>query len=132
MDTATLNNKVYAFAGTTDEVTSCGCCGRTDLKRTIVLRPTDGGDYVFFGSACGARALGWTVKEFTAAAKRADTAAKQARLAAQREEQARRQDILTEALKRAKVAHGELLHIPFKERMQIVRTFTAQVEAELA
>ena len=62
----------YTFIGTTDEVTTCGCCGRSDLKGTIVLQAVDGGEFVFFGSTCGAKAQGWTVKDFNAAAKKAD------------------------------------------------------------
>jgi hypothetical protein len=62
----------YTFIGTTDEVTTCGCCGRSDLKGTIVLQAVDGGEFVFFGSTCGEKAQGWTVKDFNAAAKQAD------------------------------------------------------------
>ena len=72
MTTATINNLVYRFIGTTDEVTGCDCCGRQGLKMTIVLQPTEGGDMVFFGSQCGARALGWAVKDVTTTAKNAD------------------------------------------------------------
>lgn len=68
----------YTFVGTTDEVTTCGCCGRSDLKGTVVLRPADGGDFVFFGSVCGAKAQGWTVKDFNTAAKNADKQRRQA------------------------------------------------------
>ena len=66
MATAT---KTFKMIGITDEVTSCDCCGRTDLKRTVVLERTDDGVIVYFGTSCGARAIGWTTKEFTAAAK---------------------------------------------------------------
>lgn len=69
MTTATINNKAYEFVGTTDEVTTCGCCGRDNLKMTIVLRPFDGGDFVHFGSQCGAKALSWSVKEVNTTAK---------------------------------------------------------------
>jgi hypothetical protein len=68
----------YTFVGTTDDVTTCDCCGRSDLKGTVVLRPADGGDEVFFGSVCGARAQGWTVKEFNSAAKTAQKARERA------------------------------------------------------
>jgi hypothetical protein len=68
----------YRFIGTTDEVTACDCCGRQGLKMTIVLAPVDGGDYVFFGNACGAKAQGWGVKDFNAAAKSADIERKNA------------------------------------------------------
>ena len=75
----------YTFIGTTDEVTTCGCCGRSDLKGTIVLQAADGGDFVFFGSVCGARAQGWTVKDFNKAAKTAEQARKHAALMQQYE-----------------------------------------------
>ena len=61
--------KAYKMIGITDEVTSCDCCGRTDLKRTIVLERQEDGVIVYFGSQCGARATGWATKEFTKAAK---------------------------------------------------------------
>jgi len=63
-------SNAYTFIGTTDEVTQCGCCGRDNLKGTVVLKTSDG-DFVFFGSTCGAKALGWTVKDFNAAANNA-------------------------------------------------------------
>lgn len=75
----TINNKVYSFVGSTDTVTTCGCCGRADLKRTIVLQENESREFVYYGSTCGARALGWEVKQFNAAAKRADVAARNAR-----------------------------------------------------
>ena len=66
----------YTFIGTTDTVTVCDCCGRANLKGTVVLQADD--DFVHFGSTCGARALGMTVKEFDGGAKSADKAAKAA------------------------------------------------------
>jgi predicted metal-binding protein len=76
-----MAQKQYTFIGTTDEINQCGCCGRTDLKGTKVLKDNESGEFVFFGSVCGARALGWTVKEFDKAAKNAE----QARIKARRE-----------------------------------------------
>jgi hypothetical protein len=67
----------YTFIGTTDEVTTCGCCGRSDLKGTVVLKDADS-NFVFFGSVCGAKAQGWTVKDFNTAAKTAQKAREQA------------------------------------------------------
>jgi hypothetical protein len=75
---AIYNGKAYTFIGTTDERTTCDCCGRTNLKYTIVLNDNIDDQFVFFGSQCGARALGWTVKDFNNAAKSADKAAKKA------------------------------------------------------
>lgn len=47
--------------GVTDEVCTCDCCGRTDLKRTIVLDLGEG-NIVHFGSLCAARSMGRTGK----------------------------------------------------------------------
>lgn len=51
----------YAIHGTTDEVTICACCGKKNLRNTVVLEVVDGdnaGDVLHFGSHCAARALG--------------------------------------------------------------------------
>ncbi|MFI5296645.1 MAG: hypothetical protein ACHREM_00990 [Polyangiales bacterium] len=61
------------FLGTTDDVTTCECCGRVDLKSTVGLS-IDGGDPVYYGVTCAARALSCTaryVRSSTAAADRA-------------------------------------------------------------
>ena len=46
------------FLGITDEVTTCGCCGRANLKRTIALSLDGDSEAVYFGSNCAERALG--------------------------------------------------------------------------
>ena len=51
----------YAIHGTTDEVTVCACCGKKNLRNTVILEVVDGdnaGDVLHFGSHCAARALG--------------------------------------------------------------------------
>lgn len=58
-----IKNRLYTLAGITDERTDCDCCGRSNLKRTMVLKPTDGGDFVFFGTGCGSKALTWAESE---------------------------------------------------------------------
>lgn len=45
--------------GCNDEVTACECCGRTGLKRTVILQ-TAAGDVVRYGVDCAARAAGKT------------------------------------------------------------------------
>jgi predicted nucleic acid-binding Zn ribbon protein len=54
--------KAYRIKGTTDECTTCEKCGRSDLKKTIVLAILDADgneeDYTYYGSDCAARALG--------------------------------------------------------------------------
>lgn len=41
----------------TDEVTTCDCCGRADLKRTVLMR-LDCGGLVNYGTTCAARNSG--------------------------------------------------------------------------
>ena len=51
----------YAIHGTTDEITVCACCGKKNLRNTVVLEFIDGvsaGELLHFGSHCAARALG--------------------------------------------------------------------------
>ncbi len=44
------------FIGITDSVSTCDCCGRTNLKRTVALVKEDGSE-VFYGTTCAAVAL---------------------------------------------------------------------------
>lgn len=85
--------KVYRVKGTTDEVTECELCGRQELKGTVVLAVLDADgneeDVVYFGASCGAKAAGWTTKVVRDAAKAADKAAHEARLARMQEESRR-------------------------------------------
>ncbi len=41
--------------GTTDERDTCDCCGKTDLKRVVVLLDDDN-EFVFFGTTCADKA----------------------------------------------------------------------------
>jgi hypothetical protein len=56
--------------GITDEKTECECCGRTDLKRTVVVG-TGEGDVRYLGTECASKVLGWDAtrvnREFTSA-----------------------------------------------------------------
>lgn len=58
--TATATN--YRYIGITDETTTCECCGKANLRSTVVLSllDTDGNheETAFYGSTCAARALG--------------------------------------------------------------------------
>jgi hypothetical protein len=44
--------------GITDEITSCDCCGRTNLKCTVVIED-DLGNLLHFGRTCASMAMGW-------------------------------------------------------------------------
>lgn len=81
----------FAIKGTTGDITTCECCGRDDLKRTVILAPLDAdgnanGDVTHYGSECAARAMGRRGEgaKVRSAAKKADE------LAAQLERNARR------------------------------------------
>jgi hypothetical protein len=82
-----MKNTTTRFLGTTDDVTTCDCCGKTGLKSTVALS-IDGGDAVYFGVTCAARAIGSTVKVVRAETKTADDAREAAEKQA-REEQFR-------------------------------------------
>jgi hypothetical protein len=41
----------------TDEVDTCECCGRTDLKATVAMKLDDGG-ILYYGRTCAARNSG--------------------------------------------------------------------------
>lgn len=43
------------FLGITDEITGCDCCGKTNLKRTVVLDID--GEVVHYGCDCASKAL---------------------------------------------------------------------------
>jgi len=68
----TQNTKTVVFLGTTSDVETCDCCGRTNLKKTIALMVND--FPVYYGSECAARALGMTAGKVTREVKKADSA----------------------------------------------------------
>lgn len=70
MDT-TKTTRTVIWLGTTDEVTTCDCCGKKDLKGTVALSINDS-DPVYFGCTCAARALGRTTKEVKTESRKAD------------------------------------------------------------
>jgi heterodisulfide reductase subunit A-like polyferredoxin len=82
MTTTATARKVFKVLGTTDEITECEHCGRTELKGTIRLGELDEDGNVegitYFGAVCGARAAGWTTKEIRKSAAAADRAAAEA------------------------------------------------------
>lgn len=62
------------FLGTTDDVTTCDCCGRRGLKSTVVLNFSFKGSdaVVYYGIDCAARALGRSAKEIRKGTRAAD------------------------------------------------------------
>ena len=80
------------YLGTTDEVTTCDHCGRSDLKNTVALQIGEDADPVYYGVTCAAHALKTTVKDVRSASKRADDA----KAAAVQAERYRQQKIETD------------------------------------
>lgn len=74
----------YEYLGTTDEVTTCDCCGKTNLKNTVAIRDLDEGEVLYFGVTCAARALKVQVADVKKGAADADRQ--------RREEEFRRRD----------------------------------------
>lgn len=72
------------FLGTSDEVSTCDCCGKTGLKSTVALS-IDDADQVYFGVVCAARALKMPAKDVRANTRTADDAKHAARMAADME-----------------------------------------------
>lgn len=70
------------FLGTSDEVSTCDCCGRQGLKSTVALLLAGSDEPVYYGATCAAHALRRTVKEIRSSAKAADRAAWAIRAAA--------------------------------------------------
>jgi hypothetical protein len=60
------------YLGTSDDVTTCDCCGRANLKSTVAIQRED--EVVYFGVTCAARALKTDAKTVRAGAKSADQA----------------------------------------------------------
>ncbi len=46
----------YTFIGTTDDQTTCDLCGKSNLKRTVVLKSSEG-DIVHYGVDCAAKTM---------------------------------------------------------------------------
>lgn len=63
----------YTIKGITDEVDTCECCGRKDLKRAVAL-VDERGEVVFMGVVCAAAALNLPADEVRTGAKNAQLA----------------------------------------------------------
>lgn len=67
----------FKVMGTTGDVTSCDCCHRRGLRKTVVLQPVDAdgmadGEVTYYGTGCAAKALGWSSYAVRRAARNAD------------------------------------------------------------
>ena len=49
--------KTVKILGINDDVTTCECCGRAGLKKTVVLELGDCGSQVHYGTQCAAKTL---------------------------------------------------------------------------
>ena len=67
--------------GTDDSVTSCDCCGKSNLKFTVISE-MDNGDIAHYGQVCARRNTGKSQRDITTEIK----AHKEAKIAAAREE----------------------------------------------
>jgi len=59
----TIMATIFRVRGWTEDVTSCQCCGREDLKGTVVLEHVETGEIFYYGCVCAGRALGWSAAE---------------------------------------------------------------------
>lgn len=71
-NTETVKNKIIAF---TDEVCSCDCCGKTDLKGTYVIENVVTGVTRFYGSVCAFKVFNLTAQELKSGVKEAEKVA---------------------------------------------------------
>jgi hypothetical protein len=53
----------YRILGSTNDVTTCECCGRDNLKKTVALDDYEG-NVTYYGETCAAKAMGMKVTEF--------------------------------------------------------------------
>jgi hypothetical protein len=53
----------FKILGVDDSITSCDCCGKSNLKKTVALDAE--GEIVYYGVNCAARALGFTDKTYS-------------------------------------------------------------------
>ncbi|NBW19777.1 MAG: hypothetical protein EBR82_68570 [Caulobacteraceae bacterium] len=69
-----MNKTIIRCLGTDDSVNACDCCGRSDLKATVAFE-VEGGEVLYFGVVCAARATARNAAEIRRMAKLADDAA---------------------------------------------------------
>lgn len=64
-----MRNKVLGY---TEEITTCACCGRADLKGTYVIENAETGAIGHYGSVCAFKAFNLTVGKLKASVKLAE------------------------------------------------------------
>jgi hypothetical protein len=110
MSTDTQTDR-WAARGFTDDVTQCERCGKPELKGTVrmVIVDADGGegDDTFMGVTCAARMTGRKASEIRTEARAADTARREAEMAAFRDHNNRLCALRDEWL----TAHGHNLRV---------------------
>ena len=90
----------FTIEGITDERDTCDCCGKSGLKRTVALADADdGGEVVFFGTTCAARAMKIPAADVRKGARAAQRAKDKAAQMARVNEQAREWGIWSAWLK---------------------------------
>lgn len=62
----------YTYIAISESNTECELCGRTGLKKTIVVRNNETGEFNFFGTECANNALSFGIKEINKESKKAD------------------------------------------------------------
>jgi Cys-tRNA synthase (O-phospho-L-seryl-tRNA:Cys-tRNA synthase) len=103
-------NQKYRIEGITDERDTCDCCGRTNLKRTVVMRHVDTHEFEYFGTTCAAHMLKIPAANVARGAKEAQRAKEDAI----RKEKDRIRDEHTKqwfAFLRAETGGGEVIHM---------------------
>lgn len=58
---------MFKIIGTDDAVNTCDCCGKTNLKSTVIVEVD--GELLHYGAVCATRHTGLNSKEITAAIK---------------------------------------------------------------
>tara|TARA_R110000868_G_scaffold216141_1_gene466252 strand:- start:868 stop:1248 length:381 start_codon:yes stop_codon:yes gene_type:complete len=64
----------FQYLGTSQDITTCDCCGKSNLKSTVVIRDVETDNELFFGVTCAAKALKVGIKEVKAGTAAADLA----------------------------------------------------------
>ena len=59
------------FLGVTEEITSCDCCGKSELLCTVAMQ-TEDGEVVYYGRTCASRHSGRKVEAMVSEKKKQD------------------------------------------------------------